>query len=185
MATSQSSQTDEPPHQAYKDLRGNHMPVHLSPNTQRIFWPFDGVFPTSISIMNTPNSTDSLEPYFQQDAGGSSSGTWHVVSQSPLTEPKVSSITVSVYDLDHWEQDWLERHREHVEPSRQYETLDDGDARMRMTEDGWEMDSDQEYLLICCNQERPTGKAVKLVVKPSAGNEFVTIHDYLSSKSGL
>jgi hypothetical protein len=98
MATSQSSQPDEPPYPAYKDLRGNYLPVRPSPDAQRFFWPFDGVFPTSISIMKTSQSTESLEPYFQQDTGGSGSGTWHVVSQSLLTEPKVSSITVSVYD---------------------------------------------------------------------------------------
>lgn len=47
------------------------------------------------------------------------------------------------------------------------------------------MDSDNEDLLICCNEARPIGKAVRLVVKPSADNEFITIHDYLSGKSVL
>ena len=56
---------------------------------------------------------------------------------------------------------------------------------MSMTEEGWETDSDQDYLLVCCIEARPHGKAVKLVVNPSAGNEFVTVHDYLSGKSGL
>lgn len=193
MATSQSSQPDKPPYPAYKDLRGNYLPVRPSPDAQRFFWPFDGVFPTSISIMKTSQSTESLEPYFQQDTDGSGSGTWHIVSQSPLTEPKVSSITVSVYDLERWEEEWIEWHREHSspdggdenEPSARYGILDDDNPRMRMTEEGWETDSDEGYLLICCNEARPHGKAVKLVVKPSAGNEFVTVHDYLSGMSGL
>jgi hypothetical protein len=35
---------------------------------------------------------------------------------------------------------------------------------------------------MCCGAKRPRGKAVKLVVKPTmSGNEFVTVHDYLSA----
>lgn len=35
---------------------------------------------------------------------------------------------------------------------------------------------------MCCGTKRPRGKAVKLVVKPTmSGNEFVTVHDYLSA----
>lgn len=64
--------------------------------------------------MKTSKSTGSLEPYFHQDTGGSGSDTWHVVSQSSLTEPKVSSITVSVWDLEEWKQSWLEWHKEHI-----------------------------------------------------------------------
>jgi hypothetical protein len=64
--------------------------------------------------MKNSSSPDSLEPYFQPITGGA--GTWHAVSQSPLTEPKVSSITVAVYDLELWEDLWLEEHEQHSSP---------------------------------------------------------------------
>lgn len=35
---------------------------------------------------------------------------------------------------------------------------------------------------MCCDEERPRGKALKLVVKPAAGGSgFVTVHDYVSA----
>jgi hypothetical protein len=39
-----------------------------------------------------------------------------------------------------------------------------------------------EHLLKCCRTKRPLGKANILVVKPTvSGNNFITIHDYLSA----
>lgn len=112
MVTSQSSQPEEPSYPSYRELRSDRLPVILSPDAvQRLFWPFDGVFPTSISVMKTSRSPDSLEPYFQPDTGNNDSGTWHEISRLPLTEPKISSVEVSVYNLDQWEDTWLEHHR--------------------------------------------------------------------------
>jgi len=191
MATPQSSQADGPPYPSFRELRSDGLPVRLSPDAQRLFWLLDGVFPTSISVMKTPRSWDSLEPYFQPDTEGSGSSTWHEISQSPLTEPKVSSVEASVYDLDQWESVWLETHREHTAGDAQYITYGDlsDDERpyaLEMKEDGsWEEDSDTEFLVGCCGEDRPRKKAAKLVVKPSAGNHFVTVHDYVSGKSGL
>jgi hypothetical protein len=55
-----------------------------------------------------------------------------------------------------------------------------------MKEDGgWESDSDTEFLVRCCGEDRPLRKAAKLVVTPSAGNHFVTVQDYVGGKSGL
>ncbi|KFY79088.1 hypothetical protein V499_01877 [Pseudogymnoascus sp. VKM F-103] len=80
-------------------------------------------------------------------------GIWHPVSQMPLTEPKVSG-----------------------EPSARYGELPDLGP-----EDEGEEGSD-DHLLICCDEVRPRGKAVKLVVKPAAGeNGFITVHDYVSA----
>jgi hypothetical protein len=187
MATSQSSQPDEPPYPSYRELRSDSLPVSFSDAAQRLFWPLDGVFPTAISVMKTSRSPDSLEPYFQPDAGGS--GTWHEISQLPLTEPKVSSVKASVSDLDHWEEVWLEQHREHTDAEYvTYGDLSDDDRPYpsEMKEDGgWESDSDTEFLVRCCGEDRPLRKAAKLVVTPSAGNHFVTVQDYVSGKSGL
>ncbi|KAI1199803.1 hypothetical protein F5X97DRAFT_322057 [Nemania serpens] len=37
------------------------------------------------------------------------------------------------------------------------------------------------HLLECCNTPRPRRKIPSIIVKPSPGNDFVTIHDYLST----
>ncbi|KFY37689.1 hypothetical protein V494_04651 [Pseudogymnoascus sp. VKM F-4513 (FW-928)] len=94
---------------------------------QRLIWPLNGPLP-AISVMKESGDYDSPEPYFQQSDG---SGTWHAVSKMPLTEPKISSITVSDYDLDLWEDFWLEEHEQHsepggeAEPSARYKRLPD------------------------------------------------------------
>lgn len=198
MATSKSSQLDEPPYLSYRELqnelRSDRVPVIFCPDAkQRLFWPLDGVFPTSISVMKTPRSPDSLEPYFLPDTtgSGSGSGTWHELSQLPLTEPKISSVEVSVDYLKHWQDTWLEHHREHTGGNAEYVLYgdmsdDDRPYPTEMKEDGgWESDSETEFLMRCCDDDRPLKKNAKLLVKPSAGNDFVTVHDYVSGKSGL
>ena len=187
MATSQSGQTDEPPYPAYKELRRNHLPVKSTDASKRLFWHFDSVFPVAISVMKTPRSPESLEPYFQPEAGGSGSGTWHEISQLPLTEPKVSSVEVSVYELEGWRNSWLEQHREHIEGEYvTYGDLSDDErpypSEMK-EEGGWESDSDTPYLVQCCGEDRPPNETAKLVVTPSEGNHFVTVQDYVSGKS--
>ncbi|KAF3805935.1 hypothetical protein GCG54_00013609 [Colletotrichum gloeosporioides] len=59
--------------------------------------------------MATERYTSSLEPYFQSQA-------WHPFSQAALTEPKVSSMTVVVDDLNEWEDVWRYCQREHTDP---------------------------------------------------------------------
>src|ERR1700710_439310 len=132
--------------------------------------------------MKTSRSPDSLEPYFQPDNGGGGRGTWHEISQLPLTKPKVSSAEASVYNLDLWEEVWLEQHREHTDAEYvTYGDLSDDDRPYpsEMKEDGgWESDSDTEFLVRCCGEDRPLKKVAKLVIMPSAGNHFVTVQDY-------
>jgi len=148
----------------YEALCGPPIRVRLSIHAQRLFWALDGPLTTAISVMEKPWTPDSLEPYFQQTSG---EGTWHAISQLPLTEPKVSSITVGVYHLDWWEDNWFEMHREH------YDCGDNADND--------EDEVDLTHFLTCCGVPRPVGKAVKVVVKPATrDNGFVTIHDYLS-----
>lgn len=194
MATSHSGQSDEHSYPSFKELRSNEVHAIFSPATKRLFWPLDSVFLTAISVMRALRSPENLEPYFQPDARGSSSGTWHEISQLPLTEPKVSSIEASVYDLDQWEFDWIAWHGGHEggEFDPEYVTYGDLSDEDRPyanepREDGsWEEDSDTEFLLRCCGEDRPLKKrGLKLVVTPSTGNHFVTVHDYVSGKSGV
>lgn len=178
-----------PPYRSFKELRNDPTTaVVFSPAAKRLFWPLDGVFPTALSVMKTPRSADDLEPYFQQTTGG---GIWHEVAQQPLTEPKVSSVEVSVYDLEQWEFHWAEWHGYHEgEPANPehvtYGDLSDADRpyAAEAREDGsWEGDSDTEFLVRCCGQDRPLRKrGRKLVVAPAAGGHFVTVHDYASGE---
>jgi hypothetical protein len=103
MSTSGAKQPEEaqlPLYPTYEALikegrHGTSMLVGLSPSAQRLFWSLSGPLTTSTSIMLSPHNPDSLEPHFQPGTS-----TWYAISQSPLTEPKVSSITVQVYELE-------------------------------------------------------------------------------------
>ncbi|KAL2283091.1 hypothetical protein FJTKL_10196 [Diaporthe vaccinii] len=163
MATSSqpAGPSDEgPPYRSFNELQYNPtVGVYFSPAAKRLFWPLDGVFPTALSVMKTPRSADDLEPYFQQTPGG---GICHEIAQLPMTKPKVLSIEVSIYDLEHDE-------------DRPYaaEAKEDG---------SWEDSSDTEFLIRCCGEDRPLRKrGQKLVVTPAASGYFVTVHDYVSA----
>lgn len=126
--------------------------------------------------MKNANDPDSLEAYFEDR-------NCHPISQMPLTEPKVSSVTVHVEDLDNWEENWYEAYRdssdspEDHDPSKGVEwgVLPDYDSE----EDEEGYDGGPQHLLMCCGVKRPRGGKASLVVKASAGS-FVTIHDYVS-----
>lgn len=186
-----ADQSDEgPPYRSFKELRDDpNVAIVFSQAAKRLFWPLDGVFPTTISVMKTPRSANDLEPYFQQTLEG---GIWHEIAQQPLTEPKVSSIEASVYDLEQWESDWVEWHGHHEGELADPEFVTYGDLQdedrpfaKEQKEDGsWEEDSDTEFLIRCCGQDRPLRKrGQKLLVTPAAGSHFVTVHDYVSGES--
>ncbi len=162
-----------------------HRPVVCSPDAKRLFWSLNGPLTTSVWIMEDAFSPNSREPYFRQTTGAGTTTSWHPASQSPLTEPKVSSITVSVNDLDEWEDQWLDMHRDHADPDGGEENGDESWVKFGPLPD-YDPDKDEEgpeHLLVCCGTQRPRGKPVSVVVKPSAssGKEFVTLHDYLST----
>ncbi|KAI3390588.1 hypothetical protein diail_9115, partial [Diaporthe ilicicola] len=189
MSSQPAGPSDEgPPYRSFKELRNDRtVAVFFSVAAKRLFWPLDGVYPTALSVMKTPRSADDLVPYFQQTPGG---GIWHEIAQLPLTQPKVSSVEVSIEDLDQWESDWVERHGYH-EGERfgpeyvTYGDLSDEDRpyASEAKEDGsWKEDSDTEFLIRCCGEDRPLRKrGRKLVVTPAAGGHFVTVHDYVSA----
>lgn len=142
--------------------------------------------------MKTPRGADDLEPFFQETNEG---GVWHEIAQLPLTEPKVSSLEASVYELEQWEYDWAAWHgpwhgiREGglVDPEYvTYGELSDEDrpyAKEAREDGSWEEDEDAEFLVRCCGEDRPLGKrGQRLVVRPAEGGEFVTVRDYVSGK---
>lgn len=193
MAATQSSQPAEPTYPSFEELRSNEERVLFSPAAKRLYWPLEGIFPSAISVMRTARSVGELDPFFRPDTSGSGSGsgTWHEISSLPLTDPKVSSVEASLRDLDQWESDWLAWHRDHTTPEFNAEYVTYGDLSdedrpyaNEPDEDGsWEEDSDTEFLIRCCGDDRPLRKrGLKIKVTPSTGNKFVTVHDYVSGK---
>ncbi|KFY41783.1 hypothetical protein V494_02796 [Pseudogymnoascus sp. VKM F-4513 (FW-928)] len=128
--------------------------------------------------MATAYNTDVLEPYFQHTDGG---GSWHAISQLPLTQPPVSEIVAKVSDLNIWESHWMEFHRNHSDPDVSYE--ESGYAKYGdLPSYDLEKDEDPPHLLKCCNTERPRHKDDSVLVTPSAsGKGFVAVHDYITT----
>lgn len=140
----------------------------------RLTRPFSGSLETSLSVMASAYNTDVLEPYFQHKAGGGSS--WHVISQSPLLHPPVSAIIAKVDDLELWETDWMDFHRNHSDPDsyQESEDLQYGD----LPDYDPEKDESPPHLLVCCGTERPRQKSGGVLVTASpSGPGFVTVHD--------
>lgn len=84
---------------------------------------------------------------------------------------------------------------EHADPSYdecEFVTCGDLDNAVRpfaqdpMREDGtwsWDESSDTEILVRCCDDDRPLGKkGLTLEVRPSPGNDFVTVKDYVGGE---
>lgn len=143
-----------------------------------------------MSVMRTARNAGKLDHFFQPDTNGSGSGSWHEISSLPLTDPKVSSIESSIRDLDQWEFEWVAAHQDRA--AAEYVTYGDLSDEYRPyasepDEDGsWEDDWDTEFLIHCCGEDRPLRKrGFRVEVTPSAGNDFVSVRDYVSSKSNL
>ncbi|KAI3316934.1 hypothetical protein HD806DRAFT_516384 [Xylariaceae sp. AK1471] len=175
----------------------------------RLFWPLEGAFPEAISVMKHPRgSKEDLDPFFRtaitaggddnnnDDGSNSSSGSvpWHECASEPVTDLKVSSIEVSARELDQWEFDWVAWHEMHddaqcfPDANQQfvaYGDLDDDVRSFRQEgeEDGdWEEDSEKEFLLRCCGQDRPLRKTGQtLLVTPASGHDFVTVRDFVGA----
>lgn len=172
----------------------------------RLFWPLEGAFPEGISVMKHPRGINKdLDPFYRSaitaggddnnDGDGSNSGPWHECASEPVTDPKVSSIEVSVRELEQWEYDWVAWHEFHhdavcaPDANQQFVTYGDLDDDVRPfrregVEDGnWEEDSEKEFLVRCCGQDRPIGeKGQTLLVTPASGHDFVTVRDFVGGE---
>ena len=106
----------------------------------------------------------------------------------PLTEPKCSSVVAYFDEVYSWESNWLEFHERHTMNAEYiaYRDLSDEDRPFpnKLTEDGsWDDDSDTEFLIRCCGEDRPLRtRSLNILVTPSTGSNFVTVYDYVSSK---
>ncbi|KAH8698047.1 hypothetical protein GQ44DRAFT_633501 [Phaeosphaeriaceae sp. PMI808] len=152
-----------------------HQQVLFTLDALRLYWTLNGPLTSAISVMDDKfyDPDVPLEPYCLQTEP---SLIWSSVAQSPLTEPKISSVTVGVEQLDDWEDQWMELHREHAIPG-----LHSDEARFGPLAD-FDPDSDEEgpeHLLRCCHGDRPRKTKVSLTVNATEG--FLTIHDYVSA----
>jgi hypothetical protein len=143
---------------SYEARKDSGEVVQLGTDVRRLRWSLNGPLATSVQVMKDywfdpdPDAAPP-EPYCQQAAAADDGiiTSWHVVAQSPFTEPKVSSVTIKVDPLELWEWQWLE----YNEP---YPNDPDGS---------------------CAVGERPRDKDAWLEVKAAGG--FLTIHDYVSA----
>lgn len=157
-----------------QELRDAQGAIQELPGKLGLIWPLNGPLSTAVLIKQGANAP---EPY--GTGTGTSSDHWHALAASSLTEPKISSITVQVSELEVWEDDWYERHCQHSDPDGDYGP----DFEWHAFPD-WDPDVDEGemQLVKCCGEPRPRNKKASLTVTPARdGQGFVTLHDYLSA----
>lgn len=200
MTSPQPKQSEQPPFRSWSQLRYDEVNVTFSPVAERLFWQYEGNFPSAISVMKTSSNVKELEHLFQSSktsavkgsgSGGDAAeaGTWHAIAHEPITQPPVSSLRVTIEDLDQWESDWLFWHEDHEGAEFvTYGDLSDEDRPFAeyANEDGdWEADSDTEFKIRCCGEDRPLRRrGLELEVKPVNGGAFVSVRDYVQGEIG-
>ncbi|KAH9845618.1 hypothetical protein Tdes44962_MAKER06453 [Teratosphaeria destructans] len=179
MATPEEPAEKTPRYPSYEVLLATQQWVRPSRDSgQLLFWTLDGPLTSAISVMPSPSTPEGpLEPYYDQ-----ARATWHPIAHLPITEPKVSSISVRVYQLDEWITVWCEEHEHHSDLD---DAADIGDDEVEWTTVTTEDETPQRELIKCCGTYRPgSNSSFGIVVKPSnmaqdAG--FVTVHDVLET----
>ena len=193
MPETRNTQQDEdgPPYPTYSERRfeDNKRP-YFSTAFERLIWPVRGEFPSAISVMIGPQQNiGTPQPLFNPETGE-----WHEIASQSITDTKVSYLEASLVNLDFWDRKWERFHMEHADPSFdecEFVTYGDLDNDVRPfaqepeREDGtwsWDERSDTEILIHCCDEDRPLGKqGLTLEVRPSSGNGFVTVKDYVGA----
>jgi hypothetical protein len=180
MSKNLSGMTESAIPPAYEVFRKAGLPIGLNSDAKRLKWALDGPLHSAIQVMRGMKYDPNLptEPYGEQTA---STATWHPIAQSPLTDPKVSSVIVHIEIVEDWENQWLEFHRNCHHPDEDGEYPDEflfGDLPDYDSESDEEDEEDKGHLLRCCRGDRPRKKGETLLVK--ATGAFLTIHDYLS-----
>lgn len=165
----------QPPYPTYAALRAAQQAVFPSAaGGKLLFWPLDGptLETSGLAVMARPTDPDARAPYYD-----AATGAWHPASQLPISEPRASSITVRVSELQDWEDNWEDMHCEHVAGE---EVGDDHDGGVAGGRGDW-----------CCGTARPVGiKDASVVVTGTGGvteggggggGGFVTVHDYVAA----
>lgn len=123
----QGNSQKAPSYEAFKDTQQF---VNLSPDALRLYWILDGPLSSAIWIMESKfyDPSTTMKPYLLSI---SEDGTpnWSEISQSPLTTPKISSVTVHVNELEWWEESWLELHHNHGDNPDLLDSDDEGEGQ--------------------------------------------------------
>lgn len=147
----------------------------LTRNACRLFWTLQGPMDASIFVLDADRNPDAThEPYFQRVDPDET--IWHPISREPLTDPKVSSILVSVDDLEEFPSVWLDGHEPRADPDS------DDCVFGRLGADGpggaEDDDGDGEVeLLRCCGTDLP--REIPPLLVEAAQGPYVTVHDYV------
>jgi hypothetical protein len=172
MSTINSGSADRTP--SFEAACATHQRVFFTHDARRLYWTLNDPLVSAIFVMdNDYYEPDTPLELYCLHAGPESS--LSSVAQSPLTERKISSVTVSVEQLDDWEDRWFELHRDHaVVPVR-----DDGDDQMSpVYESDQEEEEETGSSFDCDCKSLPLSTKFSLVVNATDG--FLTIHDYVS-----
>jgi hypothetical protein len=164
---------------SYEDANVTPGLVRFTHDARRLYWTMSGPLTSAIYVMDDKwyDPEVPLEQYCLQTQP---TLTWASIAQSPLTEPKISSVSVYISPLHEWEDDWMELHAEHGEPDEE-DALGSDFIHFGPLPD-YSSDSDEEgpqQKLLCCGEKRPRKTKVKLEV--TAAGPYLTVHDYVSA----
>lgn len=140
--------------------------VTASDDFFRLRWSLKGddLYSSIAILYHATDANSPKEPYSPS----------HPISQSALTSPPVSAITVSIEILNDYAADWIGVHREHAEP----EDSPDHDGERFDTEGIVEH---------CCGQDRPCpGPRIQIVADDfvSIGQFVEVVHPWLRGLDG-
>ncbi|KAF9873487.1 hypothetical protein CkaCkLH20_08946 [Colletotrichum karsti] len=157
---------DTPPHPTYESLRQTKQQLTASVSFLRLRWYLKGSVEESIKLLEDATVHTSQQDQYQTSSASSTDGQQpetrlHEVASESITEPPVSSITVTIRELDGWESNWLDNHHPHAEDVDSALYADDGS------------------LIRCCDEDRP-GPGPSLLVEAGSG-AFVTTQDFAAA----
>lgn len=76
----------------------------MTEEARRLFWNLQGPLASAISVLHISRDEKiPREPYAKQTSAGTE---LHPIAHTALTEPKVSSLSVVVQELEDWADDW-------------------------------------------------------------------------------
>lgn len=150
----------------FEALRASGQQVVASQARQRLYWKAFGSFPQCIQVAD-----DSGRRPYQTGPDAFDS-----VAHSALTDPPVSSITVTQADLNNWEEEWVEAHYPDGDTDQAVWVYVNPGA-MEREEDGDGEDGEGRKLVRCCGEDRP--RAPPPLIVGASTMPFVTVHNYV------
>ncbi|KAK2612682.1 hypothetical protein QQS21_001299 [Conoideocrella luteorostrata] len=140
--------------------------ISLTDEAFRLCWTLQGPITTAVTVLDDRQDPEgSQSPCLVQTPSGL---LWHPVAQAAFTLPRISSINVTVDQLDLWPSVWEDCMGD-PEP---------GESGCVFTEPTDK--NERRYLLKCMGSKRPPNGPVLTVMASSIGG-YITIRDYVSA----